>query len=51
MVYDHAADKMILFGGIAGTFLKEEINDELWVFDPVAEEWGQLGHHGLHLGW
>jgi hypothetical protein len=42
MVYDEAADKMVLFGGIAGTWLKEEINDELWIFDPVAEEWSQV---------
>ena len=42
MVYAEAADKMVLFGGIAGTFLKEEINDELWIFDPVAEEWSQV---------
>lgn len=42
MVYDEAADKMVLFGGIAGNWLKEEINDELWIFDPVAEEWSQV---------
>ena len=42
MVYDEAADKMVLFGGIAGTWLKEEINDELWLFDLVAEEWSQV---------
>jgi hypothetical protein len=22
--------------------LKEEASDELWLFDPVAEEWGQI---------
>ena len=42
MVYDEGADKMVLFGGIAGTWLKEEINDEMWIFDPVAEEWSQV---------
>lgn len=42
MVYAEAADKMVLFGGVAGTFLKEEVNDELWIFDPVAEEWCQV---------
>jgi hypothetical protein len=42
MVYAEDADKMVLFGGIAGTFLKEEINDDLWIFDPVAEEWSQV---------
>ena len=33
---------MVLFGGMAGTFLKEETSDELWIFDPVAEEWSQV---------
>ena len=42
MVYAEAADKMVLFGGMAGNFLKEETSDELWVFDPVAEEWSQV---------
>ena len=48
MVYDEAADKMVLFGGIAGNFLKEEINDELWIFDPVAEEWSQVTPDSLN---
>jgi hypothetical protein len=42
MVYDEAAGKMVLFGGIAGTWLKEEINDELWIFDPVTQEWEEM---------
>jgi hypothetical protein len=42
MVYDESADKMVLFGGIAGNWLKEEINDELWIFDPVLDEWSQV---------
>jgi hypothetical protein len=42
MVYDEAADKMVLFGGIAGNWLKEDISDELWIFDPVLDEWSQL---------
>jgi hypothetical protein len=42
MVYDHAADKMVLFGGIAGNWLNEEIGDELWIFDPVLDEWSQV---------
>jgi hypothetical protein len=48
MVYDEAADKMVLFGGIAGTFLKEEISDEFWIFDPVAEEWSQVTPDSLN---
>jgi hypothetical protein len=42
MVYDEAADKIVLFGGIAGNWLKEEVNDELWLFDPVLDEWSQV---------
>ena len=42
MVQAEAGDKMVLFGGMAGTFLKEETSDELWIFDPVAEEWSQV---------
>ncbi len=42
MVYDETADKMVLFGGIAGNFLKEEVNDDMWIFDPLAEEWSQV---------
>jgi hypothetical protein len=42
MVYAEASDKMVLFGGMAGSFLKEETSDELWIFDPVAEEWSQV---------
>jgi hypothetical protein len=38
MVYAEASDKMVLFGGIAGNWLREEISDELWIFDPVAED-------------
>jgi N-acetylneuraminic acid mutarotase len=48
MVYGEAADKMVLFGGIAGNWLKEEINDELWVFDPVADEWSQVTPDSLN---
>jgi hypothetical protein len=48
MVYDEAADKMVLFGGIAGNWLKEEISDELWIFDPVAEEWSQVTPDSLN---
>ena len=48
MVYDEAADKMVLFGGIAGNWLKEEINDELWIFDPVLEEWSQVTPDSLN---
>ena len=48
MVYDEAADKMVLFGGIAGTWLKEEINDELWIFDPVLDEWSQVTPDSLN---
>jgi N-acetylneuraminic acid mutarotase len=48
MVYDEAADKMVLFGGIAGTWLKEEINDELWLFDPVLDEWSQVTPDSLN---
>jgi hypothetical protein len=33
---------MVLFGGIAGNWLKEEISDELWIFDPVLDEWSQV---------
>ena len=42
MVYAEAADKMVLFGGMAGNFLKEETSDELWIFDPVVEEWSEV---------
>ncbi len=42
MVYAESADRMVLFGGMAGNFLKEETSDELWVFDPIAEEWSQV---------
>jgi hypothetical protein len=48
MVYDEAADKMVLFGGIAGNWLKEEINDELWIFDPVLDEWNQVTPDSLN---
>ena len=48
MVYDEAADKMVLFGGIAGNWLKEQINDELWVFDPVLDEWSQVTPDSLN---
>jgi N-acetylneuraminic acid mutarotase len=48
MVYDEAADRMVLFGGIAGTWLKEEINDELWIFDPVTDEWSQVTPDSLN---
>jgi hypothetical protein len=42
MVFAEAAAKMVLVGGIAGSFLKEEISDELWIFDPVTDEWSQF---------
>ena len=48
MVYDEAADKMVLFGGIAGNWLKEEVNDELWIFDPVLDEWSQVTPDSLN---
>jgi hypothetical protein len=48
MVYDKGADKMVLFGGIAGSWLKEEINDELWIFDPVLDEWSQVTPESLN---
>jgi hypothetical protein len=48
MVYDEAADKVVLFGGIAGNWLKEEINDELWIFDPVLDEWSQVTPDSLN---
>jgi hypothetical protein len=48
MVYAEAADKMVLFGGITGNWLREEVNDELWVFDPVAEEWSQVTPDSLN---
>jgi hypothetical protein len=48
MVYAEAADKMVLFGGIAGNWLKEEVNDELWIFDPVSDEWSQVTPDSLN---
>jgi len=42
MAYAEAAGKMVLFDTIAGNWLKEEINDELWISDPVAEERSQV---------
>ncbi|GAF71635.1 unnamed protein product, partial [marine sediment metagenome] len=42
MVYAEGADKIVLFGGMAGNFLKEETSDELWIFDPVSDEWSQV---------
>ncbi len=48
MVYDEAADKMVLFGGIAGNWLKEEISDEMWIFDPVLDEWTQVTPDSLN---
>ena len=42
MVYAEGADKIVLFGGMAGNFLREETSDELWIFDPVSDEWSQV---------
>jgi hypothetical protein len=42
MVYAQGADKAVLFGGMAGNFLKEETSDELSIFDPVTDEWSQV---------
>jgi hypothetical protein len=42
IVYGEASDKKVLSGGIAGKWPKEEINDELRVSDPVAEEWIEM---------
>lgn len=48
MVYDAAADKMVLFGGETEghgwTMHKvgHDFSDETWLFDPVTDQWSQV---------
>ena len=39
MVYDKAAGKMILFGGLGDGYTYD---DQTWAFDPVADKWQNL---------
>jgi N-acetylneuraminic acid mutarotase len=47
MVYDKAAGKMILFGGIGDG---DVFDDQTWAYDPVAVKWQNLHATGSPLG-
>ena len=46
MVYDSAADKIVLFGGVTGTWEMmlpfTQFSNELWFFDPKTDQWSQV---------
>lgn len=41
MVYNHSADRIVLFGGGAH---REYFDSETWIYDPNANTWDDAGH-------
>lgn len=45
MAYDPTSDRIVLFGGVTGPFLKEQPFDDTWVHDFDTNTWTELQAH------